>query len=184
MRFEHVLQIYWTKGFFFGGQLFYFNQSIKSLKAYTPGLNSFFYTKLIRRFELTLLETNKLLTDYEKKTKRFLLNPLNIIFSQINTVNNRDGDLKRLVLIRLYLIKSYKGRCHAIGKPVRGQRTWSNAWVSYKENKTLRSFIYETSFQLKQKKTIEKINYKVVKKKYATKKKSSTRKTNKKKIWF
>lgn len=184
MKFEHVLQIYWTKGFFFGGQLFYFNQTFKTLPNFTSGLNKFFYMKLTKRFELTLLKKNQLIEEYEKLTKKIILSPLNIIFSQINTVNNQHNDLKRLILIRLYLIKSYRGRCHAIGKPVRGQRTWSNAWTSYKNNKILRSFIYETSFQLKQKKTIEKINYKVVKKKYATKKKSSKKITLKKKIWF
>lgn len=26
-----------------------------------------------------------------------------------------------------YLISSYKGKCHALGKPSNGQRTWSNA---------------------------------------------------------
>ena len=56
-----------------------------------------------------------------------LINPLNIIFSQINSVNNQIPELKKLNTLRLYLIKSYRGRCHAIGKPVNGQRTWSNA---------------------------------------------------------
>ena len=53
--------------------------------------------------------------------------PLNIIFSQINSVNNNILALKKLKIARMYLVKSYKGRCHAIGKPVNGQRTWSNA---------------------------------------------------------
>lgn len=79
--------------------------------------------KLNQRFELTLLKKNQLIEEYEKLTKKIILSPLNIIFSQINTVNNQHSDLKRLILIRLYLIKSYRGRCHAIGKPVRGQRT-------------------------------------------------------------
>ena len=164
MKFEHVLQIYWTKGFFFGGQLFYFNESYYSLPTYTNGLNKNFYFKLLQRFELTRLQPNQLLKNYEIASFKNIINPLNIIFSQIHTVNNQMYDLNRLIIIRMYLIRSYRGRCHAIGKPVKGQRTWSNAWSSYKNNKILRSFIYETTFQLQQKKPTEKINYKIVKK--------------------
>jgi ribosomal protein S13 len=58
---------------------------------------------------------------------KVIVQPLNIMFSQIHTVNHRVFDLKKLNIIRLYLIKSYRGRSHALGKPVRGQRTWSNA---------------------------------------------------------
>ena len=186
MKFEHVLQIYWTKGFFFGGQLFYTNQTLTSLVNYTPGLSKKFLIQLNQRFELVCLfkSTHTLITDYAAQTKRIIVTPLNVIFSQINTVNNRISDLERLVLIRQYLIKSYKGRCHAIGKPVRGQRTWSNGWTSYKINKTLRSFIYETTLKLKQKQKTEKINYKVVKKKYASKTRKRKTITAVKKIWF
>ena len=38
MRFEHILQIYWTKGFFYGGKLFYINQTFEELFKQTPGL--------------------------------------------------------------------------------------------------------------------------------------------------
>jgi ribosomal protein S13 len=67
------------------------------------------------------------LEDYQNTKKLPLINPINIIYSQINSVNNQLTELTRLNIIRLYLIKSYKGRSHALGKPVRGQRTWSNA---------------------------------------------------------
>lgn len=52
-----------------------------------------------------------------------MLRPLNIIFSQISSVNNQVPEVIRLSVIREYLIRSYRGRCHALGKPVRGQRT-------------------------------------------------------------
>lgn len=80
---------------------------------------------LNQRFELTLLLPTpaKLLPDYENETSRVILKPLNILLSQVHTVNNQYTDLLRLIIMRLYLIRSYRGRCHAIGKPVRGQRT-------------------------------------------------------------
>ena len=94
-----------------------------------------------------------------------LLHPINVILSQVNSVNNILPDVHRLKIIRLYLIKTYKGRCHALGKPVRGQRTWSNAWNSFNRNKVLRTFISETKQQLAKNKKEEKINYKMTKKK-------------------
>ena len=188
MKFEHILQIYWTKGYFFGGKLFYFNQTFEELFENTPGLN--FKTKklFIRRFELKytnkyLPQTN--LANLQLDHNKVLDRPINIIFSQLHTVNSRINDLHKLSIIRLYLTKSFRGRCHALGKPVRGQRTWSNAWNSYNTNKTLRGFISETKKLLKQSLKEEKINFKVVKKKYASKKKKKTNTPKKKQLmWF
>lgn len=89
------------------------------------GFKQHFLKSLIKRFELIFFLKNKKtqLIDYQKMSGRVIITPLNIIFSQINSVNNRFEELKRLNIIRLYLIKSYRGRSHALGKPVRGQRT-------------------------------------------------------------
>ena len=86
--------------------------------------------------------------------------------------------------MRLFLTKSYRGRCHALGKPVKGQRTWSNAWNSFNLNRTVRSFVSETKRILKKDVKQEKINYKLTQKKYA--KKTTKRKdiSVKKQIWF
>ena len=157
MRFEHVLQIYWTKGFFFGGKLFYFNKTFDSIFENTPGLNLRFKELIMDRFELKNHVSTKvtLIDAIELKKNISVIEPLNIIFSQVNSVNNSIEDIKKLNILRLYLIKSYRGRCHALGKPVRGQRTWSNAWNSYKVNKTLRSFINETKKKLLKKSKIK-----------------------------
>ncbi len=187
MKFEHVLQIYWTKGFFFGGTLFYTNQTLPTLLFNTPGLAIQTRKILNERFELTLLIPipTKLLPNYENETSKVLIKPLNIFLSQVHTVNNQYTDLLRLVIMRLYLIRSYRGRCHAIGKPVRGQRTWSNAWNSYNYNKVLRYFLVEVKRKANTSQAIEKVNYKVVKKKYPSKKKnSSDTKTYTKSKWF
>ena len=186
LRYEHILQIYWTKGFFFGGKLFYFDQTINDLLSYLPGFGLKFLNLLKQRFELTFFQKNKatLLIDHQLNNHKPITQPLNIIFSQINTVNNKLEELNRLNIIRLYLIKSYRGRSHAIGKPVRGQRTWSNAWNSYNLNKVLRNFISETKKQLQNNSKPDKINYKVVKKKYASKQKKKKEVKKRKLIWF
>ena len=98
---------------------------MSSLQTNTPGLSHKVQILLIQRFELTLLVNQKalILPSYESQTRRVIMKPLNIFLSQIHTVNNTYKDVLRLIIMRKYLIKSYKGRCHAIGKPVKGQRT-------------------------------------------------------------
>ena len=152
----------------------------------TPGLGKRVESKFTDRFELDFFRQYRKfenILEYQNSNRTPLNKPINIIYSQINSVNNQRQDLHRLNIIRLYLIKSYKGRCHALGKPVRGQRTWSNAWNSYNINSQLRLFISETRRNLAKNKKEEKINYKIVKKKYASKKKKKAI-TKKKVIWF
>lgn len=189
MRYENVLQIYWTKGFFFGGNVFYFNHNLVDLVSTLFGFSRSFYTKLVMRFELTFLLNKPVITleDYHVVTSKALLMPLNVILSQISSVNALPHQIKRFNIIRLYLIKSYRGRSHALGKPVRGQRTWSNSWNSYNVNKILRVFVSETVSQLKATLRPEKINYKLAKKKYGPSVKSLKKKPQelkKKLFWF
>jgi hypothetical protein len=87
-------------------------------------------------------------------------------------------------MLRAYLTRSYKGKCHALGKPVKGQRTWSNAWNSYNYNRSVRSFIGETKKILKKDQKVEKINYKLTQKKYANKTKSRKKLTVKQQVWY
>ena len=186
MRFEHILQIYWTKGLFFGGKLFYTNKTWDEIFVNTPGLGDTTKRLLLSRFEVnhSISVVSSEISDLEDNRKLDVVNTLNVIFSQLNSVNNLPNELNRLNIIRTYLIKSYRGKCHALGKPVRGQRTWSNAWNSYNLNKSLRAFIANTKRQLKQNAREEKINYKMTKKKYATKSKKINKTVVKKNIWF
>jgi len=126
MKFEHILQIYWTKGYFFGGKLFYFSQTFEELFDNTPNLGPTSKKLFVKRFELTnFMRYNKTmdLIDYQAKYHRPMERAINIMFSQIHSVNSRSDGLHQLNIVRLYLIKSYRGRSHALGKPVRGQRT-------------------------------------------------------------
>ncbi len=47
---------------------------------------------------------------------------------------------KSLNIFMLDIITTYRGWRHFRGLPVRGQRTWSNAWSSFKSNWILRNF--------------------------------------------
>jgi len=61
--------------------------------------------------------------------------------------------------------RSKKGKAQALGKPSRGQRTWSNAQTSYVLNTTIRRFVNNIKKTYNLKPTIEKKNFKVVQKK-------------------
>jgi ribosomal protein S13 len=174
MKFEHILQVYWSKGFFFAGKLFYTNKlTLTNLfKYHLFGLSSLFKKLLVKRLELTtfLYYYHNLFyfVNYLSKSHKRVIKTINIMFSQVNNVNSSLSEQKKLNILRKYLLKSYQGYCHSLGKPVRGQRTWSNSWNSFKCNNILRNFItkVQRAKSLAQKNTQTKIDYRSVKKKY------------------
>jgi ribosomal protein S13 len=142
------------------------------LKQFTPGLGLKHKTILLKRLELTNSTSINLtyINSFKSLYKKNLVFLLNSYYSQINSVNDQLNNLLLLNVVRLYLIKTYRGKCHLLGKPTRGQRTWSNGWTSYKYNLILRRFVSETKSKLSKDKKVEKINYKLIKKKYGIKK--------------
>lgn len=163
MKFEHVLQIYWSKGFLINGKLQGFHTSFKYLFDVPGGFGWPTQNALIRRFELfrVLQSPDKPIADVSAT----FATSLNLMFSHMTSINDTVFDLTRYNLLRLYLIKTTRGRAHALGKPSRGQRTWSNAWTAYNVNKTTRAFISAYQRVLKERTQEEKINYRVLKKK-------------------
>ena len=163
MKFEQLLQIYWSRGFLYGGKVKNFNIDLKSFFLENTGLAWKSKKKLIQRFEL-----NCFIFD---KDKTFLHLPLderkiiNMYLSQLTSINNDIFELIKYNLIRIYLIKTFKGRCHALGKPTRGQRTWSNASTAYKCNRAVRFFIRQVKKNNVIEKKVESLNKKITKKK-------------------
>ena len=169
MKFEQVLKIYWSKGIFYNTKLHSFDLTLRDLFRDTGGFNWALRNWIIKRFELHSLLKN---TDVPfSHLDQSVSDALNVLFSQITSINHQLSDLKRANLIRLYLTRTTRGRSHALGKPSRGQRTWSNAWNAKKLNNTTRDFIssYQKILQ-KDKKEIKK-NYKKVEKKSLVKEK-------------
>jgi len=167
MKFEHVLSVYWKTSFLFNGTLSPFETSLKLLFNNVGGIQTSFKNILVKRFEMyqTLLNSKTLLPFYGKETLR----SLNLILAQIGSINKRTVDLTRLNLIRLYLIKTFRGRGHSLGKPIRGQRTWSNAWTAYSSNRILKTYISETQYLKTKDVREEKIDYKKLKRKFKKK---------------
>lgn len=172
MKFEHILQIYWSKGFLVNGKLQSFQTSFKHIFKLPGGFSKATHNLLISRFEL--YEAKQKLDTPVISLTPILPMGLNILFSDITSVNNSIYDLTRYNLLRLYLIKTTRGRSHALGKPSRGQRTWSNAWTAYNCNNTTRSFISTYQKLKKETEREEKINYKLIQKKSIRKQKKET----------
>ena len=76
---------------------------------------------LVKRFELNCL--SKIPNTPINEVHETIPTSLNLLFSRTTTVNNSIFDITRYTLLRLYLIKTTRGRSHALGKPSRGQRT-------------------------------------------------------------
>ena len=184
MKFEQVLQIYWSKGFLYNGRVVSFQSNLKSFCNEVGGINLTTKIQILKRFELNLLYNNylTLFSYYDKDLRK----AINILLSQISSVNNQVYEIERFNLIRVYLIKSYRGKAQALGKPSRGQRTWSNAWTSYYYNKTIRNFITNIQRSISKNKKEEQVSYKIIKKKTKKTKNNSGFKKTKKKIntWF
>lgn len=166
MKFEQLLQIYWSRGFLYGGASQKFNITLNELVTNLPGLSRMSIKQFIKRFELTSFVRSP---DYTFLMVRLdFRKVINMYLSQLTSINNHFFELKKFNIIRLYLIRSFRGKAQALGKPSRGQRTWSNAKTAYLHNKTLRVFIAEVRKNNVIKKEPVVLNFKKLKKKIKT----------------
>ena len=163
MKFEHVLQIYWSKGFLMSGQLQNLHTSFHDLFVIPKGCSQATKNLLINRFESYKLADNPYQSLHLLGTTTTL--SLNILISQASNVNSSVLEVVKHSCIRLYLIKTTRGRSQALGKPSRGQRTWSNAWTAHHLNTFIRSFV--NIHQKTELKTVKKTvrDYKLIQKK-------------------
>mgnify|MGYP002402902683 FL=1 len=66
-----------------------------------------------------------------------------VFLNLVHQIVPRKSSLKRRTILNVFMldaITSYRGWRHYKGLPVRGQRTWSNAWSSFRSNLTLRNY--------------------------------------------
>lgn len=102
------------------------------------GIKLFFLKRLEHRLELTFLINSRYIISSQWIS---LIKTLYLIIP-----NSKSFKKKRLLNIYyLDLISSYRGWRHSKGLPVRGQRTWTNAWSTYKSNLILREYRVEVS---------------------------------------
>ena len=103
----------------------------------------------------------RLETRIEKKIKDVKTSKLFMIYKILLSIVPLNKELKKKMIFNIFmldLINSYKGLRHAFGLPVRGQRTWTNAWSCYRSNLTLRQFKIKLSKRLYTSITISELN--------------------------
>ena len=103
------------------GQLQNFHTSFHNLFVIPKGCAKSTKNALIQRFEHHKLAKNPYQSLHILGTIVAL--SLNILFSQTSNVNSSITEVVKHNHIRLYLIKTTRGRAQALGKPSRGQRT-------------------------------------------------------------
>jgi len=89
-----------------------------------------------------------LMKKFLQRSENYEYNKTNSIKSLLlnNFISNfqfNDKSFKTRNILNIYLLNllgTYRGWRHSRGLPVRGQRTWSNSWSSYRSNLVLRSF--------------------------------------------
>ena len=147
MKFDQLLKIYWSKGFFINNTLTPYNINIKQFKNLFLGLNRYLVIKLIKRFELSnfFFNLDYIFDDLSLNKKK----TINMYLASILNVNFDIFLLNKYNLIRFYLIKSYRGKSYSLHKPVRGQRTWSNAENPKKLNNKLNRFLIDMKIKYK-----------------------------------
>lgn len=125
------------------GILFYLSFSIKEFffKYSSYGFSKKLYCIIQTRLESRL----------EKKSRELKTSKLLMVYKLLLTVVPINKDLKKKMTFNIFmldLINSYRGLRHSFGLPVRGQRTWTNAWSTYRSNLTLRQFKIKISKRL------------------------------------
>jgi len=161
MKFERIMQIYWAKGIYYNGRLLKNDWTLYDFINEIKGLGRRSRIYFVKKFELSnhLYEPSRIFhTNLPTKNKIF-----NLYLANITNTGSSRNELWRYNIIRLYLTKTFRGRAQALGKPSRGQRTWSNAWTSFNYNTTLKEFINEVAKHRRRPSLIlKKKNYKAV----------------------
>ena len=99
--------------------------------------------------------------EQKKKNKEFKVSQLFSIYKVLGGVVPNNKDFKNKTVFNIFmldLVNSYRGLRHSFGLPVRGQRTWTNAWSAYRSNISLRQFKIRLSKRLYSTITISELN--------------------------
>ena len=101
--------------------------------------------------KLYKLVVSRLESRVGKKSKDFKISQLLTTYNLLLGIVPENKELKKKVVFNVFIldfINTYRGVRHSFGLPVRGQRTWSNAWSCYRSNLVLRQFKIKLSKRL------------------------------------
>lgn len=99
------------------------------------GWKDFTFNLIYQRFEKPYNAFNNIVSDKETEWNKFK--------SILSTFFPQKKELKKKYALNIFFLdflNTYRGLRHSKGLPVRGQRTWTNAWSVYRSNLTLRNY--------------------------------------------
>lgn len=118
---------------------FKFNTVLKSFF----GISQYRFKFYLLRLEYQInYNRYKIPTEFNKKFLEFY-KIINFYLLQLLPVYYKFKSLNNLYILRKWKIRTYEGRCHLKGKPVHGQRTWSNARTAKFDNTYVRDYLKE-----------------------------------------
>lgn len=98
-----------------------FETNWRNMLSAFSGIGNFHKRLIMKRLELVHKSVPSSL--HFALLSKEVLRSFNRLLSQMSSINYQIQEIQRLNLIRLFLIKSFRGRAQAMGKPSRGQRT-------------------------------------------------------------
>ncbi len=126
-------------------------------------LYDFFFRNTCYGFskKLYIILCSRLENRVENKVKDLKTSKLILIYKLLLSIVPENKNLKKKMIFNIFmldLVNSYRGLRHSFGLPVRGQRTWTNAWSVYRSNLVLRQFKIKLSKRLYTSITINELN--------------------------
>lgn len=126
-------------------------------------ISEFFFKHSCYGFSKKLFQilVSRLESRIERKSKDLKTSQLLTIYKILLNIVPENKSLKKKMVFNIFmldLVSSYRGLRHAFGLPVRGQRTWTNAWSCYRSNLVLRQFKIKLSKRLYTSITISELN--------------------------
>lgn len=118
--------------------------------------SSYGFSKNLHKLLMSRLENRA-----DKKVNLLNTSQIFVVYKILLSIVPEHKDLKKRHMFNIFmldLINSYRGLRHAFGLPVRGQRTWTNAWSAYRSNLNLRQFKIKLSKRLYTSITLSELN--------------------------
>lgn len=162
IKFERLLDLYWTYFFLYGGRTYSFTTPLLPLLWQLTGISKFSFSLIINRLEWNDQFTLKNIL-MEKEELRFRTHPnifqfLNRLFGSLHSINHSPISFYKLPMLRKYLIRTFRGRRFVMRKPSHGQRTRSNGKTAKKLHRSLDYIILQ--FRRNYKKTLNQKKHK------------------------
>lgn len=118
------------------GYIFNKNTIFYKTKNKIFGWNNFTYNLILLRFEKYKKDNPISFKDAEWRKFKSVISNFSIKGRNLKTRYDMN-------IFMLDFLNTYRGLRHSKGLPVRGQRTWTNAWSTYRSNLNLRKFKLE-----------------------------------------